>query len=58
MYIPRNIRTQEGRGFAFVRFMKKEDAEDAQRGMDGKVIDGREIRIAEGCVFNPYLSVN
>ena len=42
------MRTQEGRGFAFVRFLRKEDAEDAQRAMDGRVIDGREIRIAEG----------
>jgi RNA recognition motif-containing protein len=48
IYIPRNMATQEGRGYAFVRFLNKADSEDAQRGMDGQIMDGRELRIAEG----------
>ena len=47
MYIPRNYSTNEPRGFAFVRFVDKRDAEDAQRALDGADIDGREIRIQE-----------
>eukprot|EP00111_Clytia_hemisphaerica_P016758 TCONS_00049704-protein len=46
IYIPRDRNTQESRGFAFVRFYEERDAEDAMDGMDGKVIDGREIRVA------------
>jgi arginine/serine-rich splicing factor 2 len=47
VYIPRNYNTNEARGFAFVRYLDKRDAEDAQRALDGKDVDGREIRIAE-----------
>ena len=47
VYIPRNYSTNEPRGFAFVRFADKRDAEDAQRALDGAEIDGREIRIQE-----------
>jgi RNA recognition motif-containing protein len=47
VYIPRNFGTQDPRGFAFVRFLDKRDAEDAQRGLDGTMIDGREIKIQE-----------
>ena len=47
VYIPRNYSTNEPRGFAFVRFVDKRDAEDAQRALDGADIDGREIRIQE-----------
>jgi len=46
IYIPRDQNTKESRGFAFVRFYKERDADDAMDGMDGKVIDGREIRVA------------
>ena len=35
----------ESRGFAFVRFYDKRDAEDAIEGMDGKDLDGRELRV-------------
>jgi len=45
IYLPRDFGSNEPRGFAFVRFMDKRDAEDAMEGMDGKQIDGREIRI-------------
>lgn len=47
IYIPRTYGTNEPRGFAFVRFADKRDAEDAQRALDGTEIDGREIRIQE-----------
>ena len=53
VYIPRNYSTNEPRGFAFVRFVDKRDAEDAQRALDGAEIDGREIRIQE--VRSKYL---
>ena len=39
VYIPRNRETRESRGFAFVRFMKKEDAEKAC-SLDGKELAG------------------
>ena len=47
VYLPRNYSTNEPRGFAFVRFVNREDGEDALRSMDGKNIDGRDIRIQE-----------
>lgn len=47
VYIPRNYGNNEPRGFAFVRFLDKRDAEDAQRSLDGTEIDGRDIKIAE-----------
>lgn len=47
VYLPRNYSTNEPRGFAFVRFVNREDGEDALRSMDGKTVDGRELRIQE-----------
>lgn len=47
VYIPRVHGTVEPKGFAFVRFLDKRDAEDAQRNLDGKELDGRIIRIQE-----------
>jgi splicing factor, arginine/serine-rich 2 len=47
VYLPRNYSTNEPRGFAFVRFVNREDGEDALRSMDGKLFDGRELRIQE-----------
>ncbi|PKK25530.1 serine/arginine-rich splicing factor 2 [Columba livia] len=37
VYIPRDRYTKESRGFAFVRFHDKRDAEDAMDAMDGAV---------------------
>lgn len=45
IYIPRDRFTRESRGFAFVRFYDKRDAEDALDAMDGKMLDGRELRV-------------
>ena len=44
VYIPRDRFSRESRGFAFVRFYDKRDAEDAMDSMDGAVLDGREVR--------------
>uniref|UniRef100_A0A8D8Y172 Serine/arginine-rich splicing factor 2 n=1 Tax=Cacopsylla melanoneura TaxID=428564 RepID=A0A8D8Y172_9HEMI len=45
IYIPRDRFTRESRGFAFVRFFDKRDAEDALDAMDGRMFDGRELRV-------------
>nr|CAI5841369.1 unnamed protein product [Callosobruchus analis] len=45
IYIPRDRFTRESRGFAFVRFYDKRDAEDALDAMDGRILDGRELRV-------------
>lgn len=45
IYIPRDRHTRESRGFAFVRFFDKRDAEDALEAMDGRMLDGRELRV-------------
>ncbi|KAA3677733.1 splicing factor, arginine/serine-rich 2 [Paragonimus westermani] len=45
VYIPRDPYTFESRGFAFVRYCTDCEADDAIRGMDGRRIDGREIRV-------------
>lgn len=45
VYIPRDRFKQESRGFAFVRFHEKRDAEDAMDSLHGTIIDGREIRV-------------
>lgn len=47
VYIPRHFRSNDPKGFAFVRFLDRRDMEDAQRAMDGQEIDGREIKIQE-----------
>ncbi|XP_022666691.1 serine/arginine-rich splicing factor 2-like, partial [Varroa destructor] len=46
VYIPRNPRNNESRGFAFVRFYSRRDAEEAMDCLDGYRLDGRELRIA------------
>jgi len=46
IYVPRDRDTHESRGFAFIRFFEERDAEDAMDSMDGKMIDGRQIRCA------------
>merc|ERR1711887_36165 len=45
IYIPRDYRTKESRGFAFVRFYERGDAEDAMDTLDGTVVDGRPLRV-------------
>lgn len=45
IYVPRDRYKNESRGFAFVRFYEKRDAEDAMECMDRKILDGREIRV-------------
>lgn len=45
IYIPRDHRTKESRGFAFVRFYERDDAEDAMDELDGQMVDGRPLRV-------------
>ena len=44
VYIPRDRFNRESRGFAFVRFYDRRDAEDAMDAMEGKTLDGRQLR--------------
>merc|ERR1719295_1087751 len=44
-YIPKDYRTKESRGFGFVRFYSKNDAEDAIDALDGRKYDGRELSV-------------
>ncbi|KAG8594530.1 hypothetical protein GDO81_001236 [Engystomops pustulosus] len=37
--------TQRSRGFGFVTFENPEDAKDAMQAMNGKSVDGRQIRV-------------
>ncbi|XP_056373204.1 cold-inducible RNA-binding protein B-like isoform X1 [Hyla sarda] len=37
--------TQRSRGFGFVTFENPEDAKDAKEAMNGKSVDGRQIRV-------------
>ena len=45
VYVPRYPDTFASRGFAFVRFMRKRDAEEAMRKMNGFLLDGRVLSI-------------
>ncbi|KAG7170178.1 serine/arginine-rich splicing factor 2, partial [Penaeus vannamei] len=45
VYIPRDRFSRESRGFAFVRYYDRRDAEDAMEAMDGRRLDGRELRV-------------
>lgn len=44
VHIPKDRRTRQSRGFGFVRFYDRKDAEYAISRVDGKRIDGRELR--------------
>lgn len=39
--------TGRSRGFAFITFSSKEEGEAAIRGLDGKSVDGRPLRVNE-----------
>lgn len=45
IYIPRDRFTKESRGFAFVRFYDRRDADEAMDRLDGYRLDGREMRV-------------
>ncbi|KAK3193216.1 hypothetical protein Dsin_024526 [Dipteronia sinensis] len=45
IFIPRDRRTGESRGFAFVRYKYAEEAQKAVERLDGRVVDGREITV-------------
>jgi hypothetical protein len=47
VYIPRSFGSNEPRGFAFVRFVDKKDAEDALRALDNTEYEGRTLAIQE-----------
>uniref|UniRef100_A0A1I7ZDV5 Serine/arginine-rich splicing factor 2 n=1 Tax=Steinernema glaseri TaxID=37863 RepID=A0A1I7ZDV5_9BILA len=46
IHIPRDRHTRTSRGFAFVRFYNRKDAEYAMNKNDGRLVDGREIRVS------------
>lgn len=50
VYVPKDYRTQEPRGFAYVQFEDIRDAEDAQYYTNGTRLRGRELEVqfAEG----------
>ncbi|KAL3814414.1 hypothetical protein ACJIZ3_015682 [Penstemon smallii] len=45
IFIPRDRRTGESRGFAFVRYKYQDEAQKAVDKLDGRVVDGREIAV-------------
>ncbi|ESQ31472.1 hypothetical protein EUTSA_v10004709mg [Eutrema salsugineum] len=45
VFIPRDRRTGDSRGFAFVRYKYKDEAHKAVERLDGRVVDGREITV-------------
>merc|ERR1712107_356213 len=45
IYLPTERGTGRSRGFAFVRYYDKRDAEDALDELNGRTYDGRELRI-------------
>merc|ERR1712115_399022 len=45
IYLPTERGTGRSRGFAFVRYYDKRDAEDAMDELNGRAYDGRDLRI-------------
>ncbi|CAM8942936.1 unnamed protein product [Rhodiola kirilowii] len=45
VFIPRDRRTGDSRGFAFVRYKYAEEAHKAVERLDGRTVDGREIMV-------------
>ncbi|KAG8063190.1 hypothetical protein GUJ93_ZPchr0003g18061 [Zizania palustris] len=45
IYIPRDRRTGDSRGFAFVRYMFEDEAQKAVDRLDGRTVDGRDITV-------------
>ena len=56
IYIPRGFNSSEPRGFAFVRFNEKKDAEDALRALDGTELEGRTLTVMEAKQRRPDFS--
>ncbi|GLT27347.1 hypothetical protein SLA2020_023530 [Shorea laevis] len=66
IFIPKDRRTGESRGFAFVRYKYADEAQKAVDRLDGRVVDGREItvqfakygpnaeRIHKGRIMEPF----
>ena len=50
MFTPKNKETDKPRGFTFIRYRRVEDAEDAIRGMNGRVreMSERDEGVDEG----------
>ena len=46
VHIPRDRHSRQSRGFGFVRFVSRKDADYAVSRMDGRYVDGREIRVS------------
>ncbi|EWM20986.1 splicing arginine serine-rich 2 [Nannochloropsis gaditana] len=46
VYIPRDHNSGDNRGFAFVRYHEKEDAERALEKVDGTDFKGRDLRVS------------
>ncbi|KZV34433.1 hypothetical protein F511_23407 [Dorcoceras hygrometricum] len=45
VFIPRDRRSGDSRGFAFVRYKHQDEAAKAVEKLDGRVVDGREIMV-------------
>merc|ERR1719186_2279109 len=45
VFIPKDRFSRKSRGFAFVRFYEKRDADRALKAVDGKIFDGRKLTI-------------
>lgn len=45
IFVPKEPGNSRSRGFAFVTFEKKRDAEDAVDDMDNRDLDGRQVRV-------------